>query len=159
RHGPMVLAVCRRVLGNLHDAEDAFQATFLTLARKAESIRNPDTLAGWLHEVARRTAERARARALTRSRHEKRTAAAPHPDFLAAVAWRDLQPILDEEVANLPEKYRVPFVLCYLEGHTYERAARQLRCAPGTISHRLARARDLLRRRLTRRGLALPAGV
>jgi RNA polymerase sigma factor (sigma-70 family) len=159
RHGPMVLAVCRRVLGNLHDAEDAFQATFLALARKAESIRNPDTLAGWLHEVARRTAERARVRALTRSGHEKRTAAAPQPDFLAAVAWRDLQPILDAEVANLPEKYRVPFVLCYLEGHSYVRAARQLRCAPGTISHRLARARDLLRRRLTRRGLALPAGV
>ena len=116
RHGPMVLAVCRRVLGNLHDAEDAFQATFLILARKAESIRNPNTLGGWLHEVARRTAERARTCALTRSAYEKEATEVPQTDFLAAVAWRDLQPILDAEVAGLPEKYRLPFVLCYTVG-------------------------------------------
>jgi RNA polymerase sigma factor (sigma-70 family) len=159
RHGPMVLGVCRRLLGNLHDAEDAFQATFLILARKAGSISSPAALAGWLHEVARRTAERARVSAAARRTHERRVPDVPQTDFLAAVAWRDLQPVLDEEVGRLPEKYRAPFVLCYLEGRTYEEAARQLGCVPGSISQRLGRARALLRQRLTRRGLALPAGV
>jgi RNA polymerase sigma factor (sigma-70 family) len=159
RHGPMVQGVCRRVLQNLHDAEDAFQATFLILARKAASISKPAALVGWLHEVARRTAERARASAATRRLHERQAPEVPQIDFIAAVAWRDLQPVLDEEVGRLPERYRVPFVLCYLEGHTYEQAAAQLNCLPGTISRRLAQARELLRTRLTRRGLTLPAGV
>jgi RNA polymerase sigma factor (sigma-70 family) len=159
RHGPMVLGVCRRVLRNVHDAEDAFQATFLILARKASAIGKPAALPGWLHEVARRTALRARANAASRRMHERRVSQMPQTDFIADVAWRDLQPVLDEEVGRLPETCRVPFVLCYLEGHTYERAAEQLHCLPGTITRRLARARDLLRLRLPRRGLALPAGV
>jgi RNA polymerase sigma factor (sigma-70 family) len=159
RHGPMVLGVCKRVLQNVHDAEDAFQATFLILARRADTIGNPAALPGWLHEVARRTAARARTTKATRRMHERRVPDMPKTDFIADVAWRDLQPILDEEVGRLPEQCRVPFVLCYLEGYTYEKAAAKLRCLPGTISRRLARARELLRRRLTQRGLALPAGV
>jgi RNA polymerase sigma factor (sigma-70 family) len=159
RHGPMVLGVCRRVLRNVHDAEDAFQATFLILARKADAIGKPAALPGWLHEVARRTAVRARASETNRRQRERQVPDMPQTDFIADVAWRDLQPVLDEEVGRLPETYRVPFVLCYLEGHTYEQAAGRLRCLPGTISRRLARARELLRIRLTRRGLALPAGV
>jgi RNA polymerase sigma factor (sigma-70 family) len=159
RHGPMVLGVCRRVLNNAHDAEDAFQATFLILVRKAGSISNPEALGCWLHEVALRTALRARANLAARRQRERRVPTMPQTDFIATVVWRDLQPILDEEVRRLPDRYRVPFVLCYLEGKTYAVVARQLRCLPGTISRRLAQARDLLRRRLTRRGLALPAGV
>src|SRR5262245_24028447 len=159
RHGPMVLAVCRRVLGNHADAEDAFQATFLVLVRRAGSIRRREVLSGWLHAVALRVAMRARSRTYTRRRHERRVPDMPRKDFLAAVAWRDLQPVLDEEVQGLPETCRDAFVLCYLEGKTYEETARQLGCRPGAISRRLARARELLRVRLTRRGLALPAGV
>src|SRR5439155_9940271 len=159
RHGPMVLSVCRRVLGNAHDAEDAFQATFLILVRKAGSIRRREALAGWLHEVALRVAMRARASAQRRRRHEQRVPDMPRKDFLATVVWRDLQPVLDDEVQGLPEICREAFVLCYLEGKTYEEAARQLNCRPGTISRRLGRARELLRLRLNRRGLGLPAGV
>jgi RNA polymerase sigma factor (sigma-70 family) len=159
RHGPMVLAACRRVLGNHADAEDAFQATFLVLVRKAGSIKRRAALAGWLHEVALRVALRARERACTRRLHEQRVPDMPRKDFLSTVVWRDLQPVLDEEVQGLPDACREAFVLCYLEGKTYEQAAAQLRCRPGTISRRLARARELLRVRLTRRGLVLPAGV
>jgi RNA polymerase sigma factor (sigma-70 family) len=159
RHGSMVLGACRRLLGNFHDAEDAFQAVFVILARKAGSIRRPEALGAWLHEVALRTARRARVRAAIRQKHERQVPTMPDHDFLASVAWRDLQPVLDEEVQNLPVKLRVPFVLCYLEGRTYEHAAKHLCCLPGTISRRLAQARELLRSRLTRRGLALPAGV
>jgi RNA polymerase sigma factor (sigma-70 family) len=160
RHGPMVLGVCRRVLQNAQDAEDAFQATFLILARKAAAIADPgEALGGWLHQVAHRTALRARDRRASRRRHERQARAMHPPDFIAAVVWRDLQPVLDEEVRRLPEKYRAPFVLCYLEGQTYAEAARQLHCLRGSISRRLARARELLRLRLSRRGLTLPAGV
>ncbi len=159
RHGPMVLAVCRRVLGNAHDAEDAFQATFLILVRKAGSIRSREALGGWLHEVALRVAQRARARATNRRRHEQRVPDMPRKDFLAPVVWRDLQPVLDEEVQNLPDACREAFVLCCLEGKTYEQASADLRCRPGTISRRLAKARELLRTRLKRRGLVLPPGL
>jgi RNA polymerase sigma factor (sigma-70 family) len=159
RYGPMVLGVCRRILHNPDDAEDAFQATFLILVRKAGAIRNRAALGCWLHQVARRVALRARADQVSRRRHEGRVAPGQAPDFIAAVVWRDLQPVLDEEVGRLPDRYRVPFVLCYLEGKTYAKVARQLRCLPGTVSHRLARAREMLRLRLVRRGLALPAGI
>jgi RNA polymerase sigma factor (sigma-70 family) len=158
RHGGLVLSVCRRVLGNVHDAEDAFQATFLILVRKASSLRRA-VLAGWLHKVALRVALRARANAHSRRRHEQRVPDMPPKDFLATVVWRDLQPVLDEEVQGLPDVCREAFVLCYLEGKTYEQTAQQLGCRPGTISRRLARARELLRGRLTRRGLVLPIGV
>jgi RNA polymerase sigma factor (sigma-70 family) len=159
RYGPMVLGVCRRVLQQAEDAEDAFQATFHALIRRAASIDRRQALACWLHRVAVRTALRARHRQERRRRHERLAPPRPQPDFIATVAWRDLQPVLDEEVQRLPEKYRVPFVLCYLEGKTYAGAGQQLHCLPGSVSRRLARAREILRRRLTRRGLALPAGV
>jgi RNA polymerase sigma factor (sigma-70 family) len=159
RHGPMVLGVCRRILKNAADAEDAFQATFLILVKKAAGIARPGALGCWLHEVALRTALRARARAAARRQHERQAPEMAQHDFLAAVAWRDLQPVLDEEVRRLPARCREPFVLCYLQGRTYEQAAEQLRCLPGTVSRRLAQARELLRQRLTRRGLTLPAGV
>jgi RNA polymerase sigma factor (sigma-70 family) len=159
RHGALVLGVCRRVLGNRHDAEDAFQATFLILFRKAASIRKGNALGGWLHEVASRVSLRARASAASRRRHEQRVPDMPQKDFLATVVWRDLQPVLDEEVQRLPQTCREAFVLCHLEGKTYEEAAGQLGCRPGTISRRLTRARELLRGRLARRGLVLPTGL
>src|SRR5262249_44407341 len=126
RHGPMVLGVCRRLLHNEQDAEDAFQATFLTLARKASSLRRHEALAGWLHAVARRTACPARSRAARRRQYEGRAAEAAQQDFITAVAWRDLQPLLDEEVQRLPAECRIAFVLVYLQGLTYRQAARQL---------------------------------
>src|SRR5207253_4232819 len=136
------------LLGNEHDVEDAFQATFLTLARKAGSISNRASLGGWLHAVARRTAIRARAQATLRRRHEQAVREARQEDFITAVAWRDLQPLLDEEVGRLPEIYRIPFLLCYLEGQTYRAAAVHLSCPVATVSRRLAQARELLRQRL-----------
>ncbi len=159
RHGPMVLGVCRRIVRHEHDAEDAFQATFLALARGASSIARQESLGSWLHGVARRVALKARAHDAARRERARRAGAPAGGDFLAAVAWRDLQPLLDEEVGRLPQQYRTPFVLCYLEGRTYREVGRLLGCPAGTISRRLAKARELLRTRLTRRGLALPAGV
>ncbi len=157
RHGPMVFGVCRRVLGNRHDAEDAFQATFLVLLRKASSIRPRQAVGPWLHGVAQRTALRrrtARARRRTKERQagqERRADPVPGEED-----WRLL---LDEELNRLPEKYRVPLVLCDLQGRTHKEAARELGWPLGTVSGRLWRGRDLLARRLTRRGLTLSAAV
>ncbi len=157
RHGPMVLAVCRRLLRHGHDADDAFQAVFLLLVRKADLLRRPEQLGPWLHGVARRVALKARALA-PRRREEPLTdsPAAPAPDDLV---WRDLRPVLDDAIRSLPAKYRAPVVLCYLEGMTQAEAARQLGCPPGTVATRLIRARDQLRARLVRRGVTLSAGV
>jgi RNA polymerase sigma factor (sigma-70 family) len=163
RHQRMVLGVCRRVLGNLHDAEDAFQATFLVLARKAASIGNRQALAGWLHRVASRVARHARSRAARQPRAAAQGAdldclpcpREPGAELLAG----ELGAVLDEELGRLPEHYRVPLVLCYLEGKTYEEAARQLRCPKGTVSGRLTRARHMLKARLTRREVGLGAGL
>jgi RNA polymerase sigma factor (sigma-70 family) len=155
RHGPMVLGVCRRVLGHEADAEDAFQATFLVLARKARSLRKPELLGNWLYGVANRTAAKARAQAAKRQAHERQVAAMPTVNPAHEVVWRELRPLLDAEVARLPEKYRAPFVLCYLEGRTNEAAAALLGCPAGTVFSRLAWARERLRGRLTRRGLTL----
>src|SRR5438067_7467271 len=116
RHGPMVLAVCRRVLGDVHDAEDAFQATFLVLVRKATSIVRPDRLGPWLYGVTYRTALEVRGRRARRRANEKEATDMPAAPATAEEAATDLRPILDEEVGRLPAKYRVPFVLCYLEG-------------------------------------------
>jgi RNA polymerase sigma-70 factor (ECF subfamily) len=157
RHGPMVLGVCQRVLHNLHDAEDAFQATFLVLVRKSGSLARPELLANWLHGVACRMALNARAEGARRRGCERRVVDMP-VEATTEVVWRDLRPVLDEEVNRLPDVYRVPFVLCYLEGKTNDEAARHLGCPKGTVLSRLARARAQLRGRLARRGLALSAG-
>jgi RNA polymerase sigma-70 factor (ECF subfamily) len=158
RHGPMVLGVCRRILRHEQDAEDAFQATFLVLARRAGDIRRPERLGNWLYGVACRTAARARRMAARRRNHERQAAAAPATSPVEAVLWQDLRPVLDEEIRRLPERYRAPFVLHYLEGRTNQEAARQLGCPEGTVLSRLAWARQRLRRRLALRGIGLTAG-
>jgi RNA polymerase sigma factor (sigma-70 family) len=155
----MVLAVCERVLHHKQDAEDAFQATFLVLVRKAGSIGQPELLANWLYGVAYRTALKARANAARRSENERQAVSMPTPDPLLEVAWRELRAVLDEELSRLPEKYRAPLVLCYLQGKTNEEAARQLGWPPGSMSARLARGREMLRDRLAGRNRALPAGL
>jgi RNA polymerase sigma factor (sigma-70 family) len=158
RHGPMVLGVCRQVLTDAQDAEDAFQAVFLVLARKAASIRERESLAAWLHQVAVNIARTARSSAARRRIHERQAAAMSGIRSVEAVPPGDWQPLLHEEVNRLPQKYRIPIVLCHLDGKTTEQAARQLGWPVGTVKSRLARARDMLRRRLTRRGLAVSTG-
>jgi RNA polymerase sigma factor (sigma-70 family) len=160
RHGPMVLALCRRLLGEAHHAEDAFQATFLVLVRKAPAIRKRPSLAAWLHGVASRIARRARAQ-LARQRARDRTAppsAAP-ADPSEMLADRELRAALDEEIQRLPDKYRVPLVLCYLADRTHEQIARELGWPKSTVTARLARARQMLQRRLVCRGFTAPAGL
>jgi RNA polymerase sigma factor (sigma-70 family) len=159
RHGPMVLGVCRRVLRHAHDADDAFQATFLVLVRRGDSVRRQQSLAGWLYGVALRTARRARLDAARRRRREGRAAGRPAGAAADDADWRDLRAVLDEEIAALPQKYREPLVLCHLEGHTHLQAARRLGVPAGSLSKRLARARGLLRGRLLRRGVALSAAA
>jgi RNA polymerase sigma factor (sigma-70 family) len=159
RHGPLVLGVCRSVLRHEHDAEDAFQTTFLTLARSAGSIRRPGALACWLHGVAARVACKARTAAARRHLRESRAAQLPRLDAHDEISWRELRGIFHEELAHLPEKYRAPLLLCYWEGKTGDEAAAQLGCPAGTLKERLGRARQLLRRRLSRRGLGLPAAL
>ncbi len=160
RHGPMVLGVCRRMLRHSHDAEDAFQATFLVLAEKAQHLRRPERLANWLYGVAYRTALHARQRAAHRSRLEREAAAMSAPISDPEFESQELRRILDEELHRLPEKYRAPLVLCYLEGKTNEEAARLLGWPVGSMSYRLARGRDLLRQRLeTRLAASMSQGL
>ncbi len=159
RHGPMVQGVCRRVLGNAHDAEDAFQATFLVLARRADSIGRRESVGGWLYQVAYNTALKAKASAAARRRREQRPDDRPAPDPLADVTGRELMTVLDEELQRLPERYRAPLVLCYLEGLTRDEAAGRLGFSESTLKRRLEEGRERLRRRLERRGLALSAAL
>jgi polysaccharide export outer membrane protein len=160
RHGPMVLSVCRRILDNEHDAEDAFQATFLVLVRRADSLKNPELLGSWLYGVAYRTARKARAQAARRRQQERQAASvATAEEPLTDLTWRELRSTLDEELNRLPDKYRLPLILCYLQGLTNEEAARRLGWPPGSMSYRLARGRELLRERmLGRNRLALAVG-
>jgi RNA polymerase sigma factor (sigma-70 family) len=159
RHGPMVWGVCRRILRDHHDAEDAFQATFLVLVRKAASVRPTGMVANWLYGVARQTALKARATAARRVGRERPVATMPEPAETEQHLWEDLRPFLDEELSRLPDKYRAVLVLCDLEGKTRKEAARQLRAPEGTVAGRLARARAMLARRLARHGLAVSGGA
>jgi RNA polymerase sigma factor (sigma-70 family) len=159
RHGAMVLRVCRRVLHDGHEAEDAFQATFLILARKAGTIRKQQSLSSWLYSVAYHVAVRARAGA---ARREELTSRAPRPasvDPLAEVSGRELLSVLDEEMQQLPDKYRAPLVLCYLEGRTQDEAAHQLGWSPQMLRGRIDRGRAALQRRLMRRGFGLSSAL
>jgi len=158
RHGPLVLGVCRRVLHDFHHAEDAFQATFLVLARKAPSLTVGESLACWLYRVAYQTALRAGAALARRRAMERQVEDMPHPEVLPAEA-HDWLPLLDRELSRLPEKYRAAIVLCDLEGRTRREAARLLRVAEGTLSSRLATGRKMLARRLARCGVALSGGA
>jgi RNA polymerase sigma factor (sigma-70 family) len=158
RHGPMVLGVCRRILGHAHDAEDAFQATFLVLARKAGSVVKREALASFLYGVAYRTALRAKQRAVRRRATERQVEDMPHPEVAPPEA-QDWRPVLDRELERLPEKYRVAVILCDLEGKTRREAARQRGLSEGTLSSHLTRARRLLARRLARQGVTLSGGA
>ena len=158
-HGPMVLGLCRRLLRQEQDAEDAFQATFLTLARKAGTINNKQSLACWLYKVAYRVACRVRTTAPVFTKQTPLALDIPDSAMDADMIRRELRCVLDQEVAALSEAYRQPIVLCYFQGKTNEEAARLLGCPKGTVATRLARAREQLRRRLSRRGWALSAGV
>ena len=162
RHGPMVLGVCRRMVRDEHMAADAYQAVFLILARKARAIRVVDSLGRWLYGVSVRVAGRARAIA---ARERRQAMSFGRRDGVAAddpseACERDeLRAVIDEEISRLPSRYRLPLVLCYLEGMTHEQAARRLRSPVGTIESRLHRARARLRTSLTRRGLAPGSGI
>ncbi len=169
RHGPMVLHVCRQLLGDRHHAEDAFQAVFLVLARKARSIRDPDLLGNWLYGVALRTARKAKAQLARRRKNEEGDAMrrpGSGPSFVVEpmvepadypILAREQAEALYSEIDRLPGPFRQTVVLCYLEGLTLDEAARRLRCPAGTVRSRLARACDKLRRGLTRRGVSLSA--
>jgi RNA polymerase sigma factor (sigma-70 family) len=159
RHGPMVWGVCRRVLGSHHDAEDAFQAAFLVLARRAASVVPRENVGNWLYGVAQQTARKARATRAKRRAREARLTDGPEAEAPRQDAWADLRPVLDQELSLLPNKYRVAIVLCYLEGKTRQEAGRQLGLPEGTLAGWLARGKALLARRLARRGLALSGGA
>jgi RNA polymerase sigma factor (sigma-70 family) len=155
RHGPMVLRLCLRILQNEHDAEDAFQATFLVLLRRAASLLPQESLGGWLYCVAYRVAQKARIDAARRRKYEGRADVTQVADPLGQISLREAQDFLDKELARLPDKLRAPLVLCYLEGLTRDEAAKQLGLPPSTLKSRLEQARERLRARLASRGPAL----
>ncbi len=159
RHGRMVLAVGRRALADANDADDVFQAAFLVLARKAGSLRSSRCLGAWLHRTATRLALALREQTVRRRRREQRAAARRTADPSAEAAWRELRPVLDAEISRLPDRYRLPFVLCCLEEMTHDEAARELGWPRGSVAGRLSRARALLRARLVRRGISLTAAA
>jgi RNA polymerase sigma factor (sigma-70 family) len=155
RFGPMVLGVCRQMLSDPHAADDAFQATFLVLVKRARSIRDRDLLGNWLYGVALKVAKRSRADRAKRRNREQEGAAVMSEPIGESPSFEDLDlgPILHEELARLPEKYRAPMVLCFLDGQTCEEAAERLGWPVGTVKGRVSRAKDLLRERLSRRGV------
>jgi RNA polymerase sigma factor (sigma-70 family) len=155
RHAPMVWSTCRRILRDHHDAEDAFQATFLVFVRKAASIASPELLANWLYGVAQQTALKARATTAKRRMRERQVTEMPESVAREQDKWNDLQPLLDQELSRLSDKYRAAIVLCDLEGKTRKEAARQLGVPEGTVAARLARGRKMLAQRLARHGLSI----
>ncbi|MBY0524276.1 MAG: RNA polymerase sigma factor [Gemmataceae bacterium] len=159
RHGPMVLGICRRVLSCAADADDAFQATFLVLARKAGASFWRESVAGWLSAVAFRTASKMRVGAARRRRYEQQAALVSQPAIAADDGWAEVRQVLDEELVRLPEKYRLPLLLCCLQDLTVDEAAQKLGWTWTMVKGRLQRGRELLRGRLSRRGVPLPAGV
>lgn len=158
RYGAMVWGLCVRLLGQTPEAEDAFQATFLVLVRKAASLHDSQAVGPWLYGVAYRTALKLRGQRAQRAARET-PLTEPFAEQQPEPIWSDLRPILDEEINRLPTKYRLPVLLCYLQGLSSEEAAQRLGCAKGTVFSRLSRARDLLRRRLIRRGVEVSAGA
>src|SRR5262245_54910630 len=155
RHGPWLLGVCRRATAHAQDAEDVFQASFLELVRSAASISRGNSVAGWLQTVAVRLAHKVRAQ---HARQRQPEAPSPMPEPAAAgeeVSWREVRQVLDEEIARLPSELRSAIIHCLFEGRTQEEAAQYLEVNPRTLKARLARGRELLRRRLTRRGVSL----
>jgi RNA polymerase sigma factor (sigma-70 family) len=154
RHGGMVYHVCRRVLGDPHEAEDAFQATFLVLAQKAGTVRHPQLLANWLYGVAQRVASKAKAK-MRPPAPESAPRQDPAGEPVLQAAWREVEAALDEELHRLPDKYRAPLVLCYLQGRTHEEAAALLNCQVGSMSWHIRKGRELLRKRLQKRGMAV----
>jgi RNA polymerase sigma factor (sigma-70 family) len=158
RHGPMVLRTCQEILHDSHDIHDAFQATFVVLLRRAGTLWVKESLGAWIHQVAYRTASCARSAAARRRRHEQRAADLATASVRPKV-WEDLGLIIHEEVSRLPQRYRDPVVLCLVEGLTHAGAARRLGWPVGTVQSRLARGRECLRARLTRRGLAPSVGA
>jgi uncharacterized protein (TIGR03066 family) len=159
RHCAMVVNVCRRVLQNDADAEDASQATFLILARRAGSIRKKGSVANWLHGVAYRAANMLRRQTIRRRNRDKAAAPLANPDPITEVTWREVQTILDEEIQRLPEKFKGPVLLCFLEGKAHNEGAQELGCSLTTFRGRLERARELLRRALSRRGVTLSGAL
>src|SRR5207248_246887 len=159
RHGGIVSGVCRRVLGREQDVEDAFQATFLVLLRKAPSLSRPNLLGNWLYGVAYRIASKIRSANIRQRTREAPMVDLPAPDANDDASWRDLRPVLDDELRRLPQRYRRPIVLFYLEGKSAEEVATALGRPRGTVLSQLARAREQLRIRLSRRNLALSVGV
>jgi RNA polymerase sigma factor (sigma-70 family) len=156
RHGPMVWGVCSRILRNNHDAEDAFQSTFLVFVRKATSVVPKEMIGNWLYGVARQTALNARASAMRRRKIEWQVP--DLPEALQVNEWRDILPYLDQEVSRLADKYRAVIVLCDLEGKSHREAARQLGLPEGTLATHLTRARKILAKRLARHGGELSRG-
>lgn len=159
RYGPLVMGVCRRTLGDADDADDAFQATFLVFARRAGSIRNQGLVGSWLCGTAYRISLKAKAAAARRRAQELQASQMPKHDSKLETAWKELRPILDEELSHLPEKYRVPLVLCYLEGKSNEAAAKELGWPAGSMSYRLTKGRELLKERLRKRGVAVTTAL
>ena len=159
RHGPMVLGLCQRILGDVHSAEDAMQATFMVLVRRAGSLRRTGSLGNWLYAVAQRIATKARAKAFARRQRERQVEVMPQAELIDELTWNELRAVLDEEIARLPQKYRAAIILCHLESKSHEQAAKELGCPKGTLTSRLGKGRELLRVGLVRRGFTLSAGA
>src|SRR5260370_19741966 len=159
RHSPMVWVVCRRFVAPHQDAEDAFQATCLVLARKAMSIRAREMVANWLFGVAHRTALKAKTMAAKRYRREKQVTTMPEPEAAGQGSWENLESLIDQELASLPDKYRIVIVLCDLEGKKGKDVARRLKIPEGTVASRLQTGRVMLAKRLARQGASLSAGA